>query len=85
MSKKEELIKVSNDIQQTLQKLYRTEVDVTQSIGKRYRRQDEIGTPYCVTIDFDSLEDLSVTIRNRDSMVQERIKIEDLLDYFSKI
>ena len=85
LSKKEELIKVSNDIQQTLQKFYRTEVDVTQSIGKRYRRQDEIGTPYCVTIDFDSLEDLSVTIRNRDSMDQERIKIEDLLNYFSKI
>ena len=85
LSKKEELINVSNDIQQTLQKFYRTEVDVTQSIGKRYRRQDEIGTPYCVTIDFDSLEDLSVTIRNRDSMDQKRIKIEDLLDYFSKI
>ena len=85
LSKKEELIKVSNDIQQTLQKFYRTEVDVTQSIGKRYRRQDEIGTPYCVTVDFDSLEDLSVTIRNRDSMDQERIKIKDLLDYFSKI
>ncbi len=47
LSKKEELIKVSNDIQQTLQKFYRTEIDVTQSIGKRYRRQDEIGTPYC--------------------------------------
>ena len=85
LSKKEELIKVSNDIQQTLQKFYRTEVDVTQSIGKRYRRQDEIGTPYCVTVDFVSLEDLTVTIRNRDSMKQERIKIEDLLDYFSKI
>ena len=85
LSKKEELIKVSNEIQQTLQKFFRTEVDVTQSIGKRYRRQDEIGTPYCVTVDFDSLEDLSVTIRNRDSMDQERIKIEDLLDYFSKI
>ena len=85
LSKKEELIKVSKDIQQNLQKFYRTEVDVTQSIGKRYRRQDEIGTPYCVTIDFDSLEDSSVTIRNRDSMVQERIKIEDLLDYFLKI
>ena len=85
LSKKEELIKVSNEIQQTLQKFFRTEVDVTQSIGKRYRRQDEIGTPYCVTIDFDSLEDSSVTIRNRDSMDQERIKIEDLLDYFLKI
>ena len=85
LSKKEELIKVSNDIQQTLQQFYRTEVDLTQSIGKRYRRQDEIGTPYCITIDFDSLDDLSVTIRNRDSMDQERIKIEHLLDYFSKI
>ena len=85
LSKKEELIKVSNEIQQTLQKFFRTEVDITQSIGKRYRRQDEIGTPYCVTVDFDSLEDLSVTIRNRDSMDQERIKIDDLLDYFSKI
>ena len=85
LSKKEELIKVADDIKQSLQKFYRTEVDITQSIGKRYRRQDEIGTPYCVTIDFDSLEDLSVTIRNRDSMDQERIKIGDLLDYFSKI
>ena len=85
LSKKEELIKVADDIKQSLQKFYRTEVDITQSIGKRYRRQDEIGTPYCVTIDFDSLEDLSVTIRNRDSMDQERIKIKDLLDYFSKI
>ena len=71
LSKKEELIKVADDIKQSLQKFYRTEVDITQSIGKRYRRQDEIGTPYCVTIDFDSLEDLSVTIRNRDSMDQE--------------
>ena len=85
LSKKDELIEVSDDIKQSLQKFYRTEVDITQSIGKRYRRQDEIGTPYCVTIDFDSLEDLSVTIRNRDSMDQERIKIRDLLDYFSKI
>ena len=85
LSKKEELIKVADDIKQSLQKFYRTEVDITQSIGKRYRRQDEIGTPYCVTIDFDSLEDLSVTIRNRDSMDQERIKIRDILDYFSKI
>ncbi len=85
LSKKEELIKVSNDIQQILQKFYRTEVDVTQSIGKRYRRQDEIGTPYCITIDFESLEDSSITIRNRDSMNQERIKIDELLDYFSKI
>lgn len=56
--------------------------DITGSIGKRYRRQDEIGTPYCVTIDFDTLEDQSVTIRERDSMKQIRMPIDDLVDYF---
>ena len=56
--------------------------DDTGSIGKRYRRQDEIGTPYCITFDFDSLEDQAVTIRHRDSMEQERIKIADLDNYF---
>ena len=55
--------------------------DDSQSIGKRYRRQDEVGTPYCVTMDFDSLEDQSVTIRDRDSMAQERIAIDQLVDY----
>ena len=56
-------------------------MDVTGSIGKRYRRNDEIGTPYCVTYDFDSLNDGCVTVRDRDSMEQERIKISDLKDY----
>ena len=60
------------------------ELDMVGSIGKRYRRQDEIGTPYCITFDFDSLEDNAVTVRNRDSMEQERIKIDDLLHYFIK-
>jgi glycyl-tRNA synthetase len=68
-----------------LQETFRTEIDVTQSIGKRYRRQDEIGTPYCITVDFDSLDDKSVTVRNRDSMEQERIAIDDLLSFFSDI
>ncbi len=63
---------------------YRCEFDITGSIGKRYRRQDEIGTPYCVTFDFDSLEDGAVTVRERDSMVQERITIEQLLAYFDE-
>ena len=72
---------ISNLIQET----YRTEIDVTQSIGKRYRRQDEIGTPYCITVDFETLDDKSVTIRNRDSMEQERVAITDLLDFFSDI
>ena len=64
---------------------FRTEIDITQSIGKRYRRQDEIGTPYCITVDFESLEDNSVTIRNRDTMKQERIKIDKLSEYFEKL
>ena len=54
---------------------------MTGSIGKRYRRQDEIGTPYCVTIDFDTLEDNSVTIRDRDSMEQVRLPIKELVSY----
>ncbi len=58
--------------------------DETGTIGKRYRRQDEIGTPYCVTFDFDSLEDKAVTVRDRDSMQQERVKIDDLLGYFAE-
>jgi glycyl-tRNA synthetase len=59
--------------------------DVSGSIGKRYRRQDAIGTPYCITFDFDSLEKATVTIRNRDSMKQDTIAINKLLDYFEKI
>ena len=54
------------------------------NIGKRYRRQDEIGTPFCVTYDFDSEEDGAVTVRDRDTMEQERIKIEDLKEYFEQ-
>lgn len=62
---------------------YAAQYDDTGSIGKRYRRQDEIGTPYCVTVDFDTLEDGTVTIRHRDSMEQERRPISELLSYFS--
>jgi glycyl-tRNA synthetase len=55
--------------------------DESGTIGRRYRRQDEIGTPYCVTVDFESLEDGSVTIRDRDTMKQERVKIEELVEW----
>jgi len=55
--------------------------DEVGSIGKRYRRHDEIGTPYCITFDFDSLEDKAVTVRDRDTMNQERIKIDELGNY----
>ena len=85
LSKKDDLINISKEIKNMLQEKYRIEIDITQSIGKRYRRQDEIGTPYCITVDFDTLDDTSVTIRNRDTMEQERISIENLLDYFSGI
>ncbi len=70
-------------IYHTLSKKWFCEFDDRQSIGKRYRRQDEIGTPYCVTFDFDSLEDQSVTIRERDSMQQVRIKIDELEAWFA--
>jgi glycyl-tRNA synthetase len=78
LSKKEELSKVAKQIFNDLKKEFICEYDETQSIGKRYRRQDEIGTPLCVTIDFDTLGDKKVTIRERDSMKQERVSIKNL-------
>ena len=71
-------------VYEELAKEYNCEFDERGNIGKRYRRQDEIGTPYCVTFDFDSLEDNAVTVRDRDTMEQERIKIEDLKAYFAE-
>ena len=82
LSKKEELKTIAQGIATVLRKSYRVEYDETQSIGKRYRRQDEIGTPYCITVDFDSLDDNSVTIRDRDTMKQERINITALETFF---
>ena len=67
-----------------LSKIYNCEFDDRGNIGKRYRRQDEIGTPYCVTYDIDSVEDGAVTVRDRDTMEHDRIKIEDLKDYFAE-
>ncbi len=78
LSKNETLTPLARQVWEQLTGEYRTEYDETQSIGRRYRRQDEIGTPLCVTVDFDSLEDTSVTIRHRDTMKQERVKIKDL-------
>jgi len=80
LSKK--LAEGANTVYEKLSKNYNVEYDETGSIGKRYRRQDEIGTPYCITYDFDSEEDKSVTIRNRDTMEQVRVKIEDLDSWF---
>ena len=81
LSKK--LSEQAEEIYTKLSKTYNCEFDDRGNIGKRYRRQDEIGTPYCITYDFDSVEDGAVTVRDRDSMEQERIKIEELENYFA--
>jgi glycyl-tRNA synthetase len=81
LSKKENLSAVAREIKKDLSREWQSEYDEVQSIGKRYRRQDEIGTPYCVTVDFESLEDHAVTVRERDSMKQDRIPITDLKAY----
>lgn len=78
LSKKEPLVKMAHEIYDELRKLWSVTYDDAQSIGRRYRRQDEIGTPYCITVDFDSLEDRQVTLRDRDSMQQIRIPVADL-------
>ena len=78
LSRREKLVGLAEQIYADLRQCWRTIYDDAQSIGRRYRRQDEIGTPYCVTIDFQSLEDEQVTIRERDSMNQIRIPIKEL-------
>jgi glycyl-tRNA synthetase len=84
LSKKEELSTPAKEIWQKLSKKMFVEYDDTQSIGKRYRRQDEIGTPYCVTVDFDTLTDNAVTVRDRDTMQQQRIPVAELEGYILK-
>ena len=74
----------AEEIYKSLTKKYSADYDDAGSIGKRYRRQDEIGTPYCVTVDFDTLEDASVTVRERDSMGQVRVKIDNLEAFFAE-
>ena len=82
LSKK--LSEKAQEIYARLSKDFMCDYDEAGSIGKRYRREDEIGTPYCVTIDFDTLEDDSVTIRDRDSMKQVRVKIDELKDWIKE-
>ncbi len=79
LSKKENLAAYAKDIHQSIRGQFMTQYDDTQSIGRRYRRQDEIGTPFCVTVDFQSLEDHRVTVRDRDSMQQIRIPVAELV------
>lgn len=84
LSKKPELEEVARGVALELAKYVSVDYDVTQSIGRRYRRQDEIGTPWCVTVDFDSLKDNQATIRDRDTMKQERIAIQDIPAYIQE-
>ena len=79
LSKKEELAPFARDVLGRLQPHFMCDYDTTQSIGRRYRRQDEIGTPWCVTVDFDSLDDRSVTVRDRDTTEQRRVPVDGLL------
>lgn len=81
--RKEQLIKLAQEIYQNLKKYWLIQYDEVGSIGRRYRRQDEIGTPFCLTVDFESLEDKKVTIRDRDTMKQDRVRIEELVEYLN--
>ncbi len=81
LMKKPELLEPAQNLYQDLRKKFRTDFDVAGSIGKRYRRQEEIGTPYCITLDYESLEDKAVTIRHRDTMKQDRVAVNKVMDY----
>lgn len=83
LKNKPELVKMAKKIYNDLKTKLMCEFDDNGNIGKRYRRQDEIGTPFCVTVDFDSLNDNAVTVRDRDTMKQERIKISELIKYLN--
>ncbi len=84
LSRHADLSPKARDIAALLRKQWNTDFDDASAIGRRYRRQDEIGTPYCVTIDFDTLDDQAVTVRDRDSMRQERVGIDSLVSYLSE-
>lgn len=82
--KKDGLAELAKEIEKTLREEFTVFYDQSGAIGRRYRRQDEIGTPFCVTVDYETKEDKSVTVRYRDSMEQKRIKIDDLLSFFKE-
>jgi len=84
LKNKPKLVKKAKEIFNDLKERWMCEFDDNGNIGKRYRRQDEIGTPYCITVDFDTLEDDTVTVRDRDSMEQERIAVKDLKRFFDE-
>ena len=83
LSRNEELSPVAKNLAQDLRKTWNVDFDDSGAIGRRYRRQDEIGTPFCVTIDFETLSDQAVTVRDRDSMAQERVGLDQLKSYLA--
>ena len=84
LSRNADLSPKARDVAAQLRKRWNTDFDDASAIGRRYRRQDEIGTPYCVTVDFDTLDDQAVTVRERDSMRQDRIGIDALEAYLAE-
>jgi glycyl-tRNA synthetase len=84
LSRNERLVPTAREVLKLLQPHFMCDYDETQSIGRRYRRQDEAGTPCCVTVDFESLDDRAVTVRDRDTLVQERVPIEKLVDHLGE-
>lgn len=83
LSRHADLSPKARDLAAELRQCWNIDFDDAGAIGRRYRRQDEIGTPYCVTVDFDSLEDNAVTVRERDAMTQERVGIDNVADYLA--
>ena len=83
LSRNERLVPEARAVHALLKPRWMTQYDDAGAIGRRYRRQDEVGTPFCVTVDFDSLDDRAVTVRERDSMQQDRIAIDRLADFLA--
>ena len=84
LSRNEKLSPLAREIAQELREDWNIDFDDSGAIGRRYRRQDEIGTPFCVTVDFDSLDDNAVTVRERDTMQQERVPLDTLHAYLAE-
>jgi glycyl-tRNA synthetase len=84
LSRNEELSPVARNLAQELRGYWNIDFDDSGAIGRRYRRQDEIGTPFCITVDFETLEDQAVTVRERDSMQQERVSLDKLRGYLAE-
>jgi len=84
LSRNEQLSPLAKELTANLRKYWNVDFDDAGAIGRRYRRQDEIGTPFCVTIDFDSLDDKAVTVRERDTMSQERVSLDRIEAYLAE-